>query len=525
MAQLNSVNIRPGVNVLSVLPHLNYKAWYALAEFVDNAIQSSLDRQRELKATDGADYRLHVDIRFASQENCITIRDNAAGIAASDYQRAFRPAEIPPDASGLSEFGMGMKSAACWFAPNWTVRTTALGENIERTVIFDIDKIVEDSTEELHVISTQVSTEKHYTEIRLDNIRRFPRSKTVQKIKDHLSSIYRIFIRDGSMLLTIDGEPLAYNDPDILIAPSYRDPDGPAIAWKKDIAIDLGDGRAATGFVAIREPASTRLAGLALFRRKRLIMGSFDETYRPEDIFGRSNSFAYQRIFGEIHLKGFHVSHTKDGVKWEEAEEAFLSELRQELSGEDLPLLQQVREHRSKKDVKATRKDAAAALKSMAERLNNQNLTSQTHAGAQDQADPPISEPEPDDIAPFPDLPDADNEHVRFRMRFRREDWVVAVELSYADDGADWLDIRNRPSITDPEPRQITIRLAMLHPFMAQFPTLDSESFTAVLNIAAAMALAEVEAGELADRNPSAVRRFTNEILRNQMSKRLSDGE
>lgn len=525
MAQLNSVNIRPGVNVLSVLPHLNYKAWYALAEFVDNAIQSSLDRQRDLKATNGAEYRLHVDIRFESQENCIKIRDNAAGIAASDYQRAFRPAEIPPDASGLSEFGMGMKSAACWFAPNWTVRTTALGENIERTVIFDIDKIVEDSTEELHVISTRVSADKHYTEIRLDNIRRFPRTKTVQKIKDHLSSIYRIFIRDGSMLLSIDGEPLAYKDPDILVAPSYRDPDGPSITWKKDIAIDLGDGRAATGFVAIREPASTRLAGLALFRRKRLIMGSFDETYRPEDIFGRSNSFAFQRIFGEIHLKGFHVSHTKDGIKWEEAEETFLKELREELSGEAFPLLQQVREHRSKKDAKATRKDAAAALKSMAERLNNQSLTSQTHARAQNQVDLPVSDPEPDSTAPLPDLPDADNEHVRFRMRFRREDWIVAIELSYADDEADWLEIRNRPSITDPEPRQITIRLAMLHPFMAQFPTLDSESFTAVLNIAAAMALAEVEAGELADRNPSAIRRFTNEILKNQMSKRLSDGE
>lgn len=525
MAQLESVNIRPGVNVLSVLPHLNYKAWYALAEFVDNAIQSSLDRQRDLKATDGADYRLHVDIRFEPQENCITIHDNAAGIAASDYQRAFRPAEIPPNASGLSEFGMGMKSAACWFAPNWTVRTTALGENIERTVIFDIEKIVEDSTEELHVISMQVSADKHYTEIRLDNIRRFPRGRTVQKIKDHLSSIYRIFIRDGSMLLTVDGERLAYKDPDILVAPSYRDPDGPAIAWKKEIAIDLGDGRAATGFVAIREPASTRLAGLALFRRKRLIMGSFDETYRPEDIFGRSNSFAFQRIFGEIHLKGFHVSHTKDGIKWEEAEETFLKELRDELSGEAFPLLQQVREHRTKKDAKATRKDAAVALQSMAERLNNQSLTSRPHTGVQDQADLPLPDPELDDNAPLPDLPVADNEHVRFRMRFRSEDWIVAVELSYADNGADWLDIRNRPSITDPEPREVTIRLAMLHPFMAQFPTLDSESFTAVLNIAAAMALAEVEAGELADRNPSAIRRFTNEILRNQMSKRLLDGE
>lgn len=521
MVQLNSVNIRPGVNVLSVLPHLNYKAWYALAEFVDNAIQSSLDRQWDLKATDGADYRLHVDIRFSPQESCITVRDNAAGIAASDYQRAFRPAEIPPDASGLSEFGMGMKSAACWFAPNWTVRTTAVGENTERTVIFDIDKIVEDSTEELHVISTRVSADKHYTEIRLDNIRRFPRGRTVQKIKEHLSSIYRLFIRDGSILLTVDGDPLVYKDPDILVAPSYRDPDGPAVTWKKDIEIDLGDGRSTTGFVAIREPANTRLAGLALFRRKRLIMGSFDETYRPEDIFGRSNSFAFQRIFGEIHLKGFHVSHTKDGIKWEEAEEAFLKKLRHELSGDALPLLQQVREHRSKKDVGATRKDAAAALKSMAERLDEQTLSYEPPLGGD--ADLHLPNTESGETEPLPDLPESDNEQVRFRMRFRSEIWIVAIDLSYADNGADWLEIRNCPSIVDPEPRQITIRLAMLHPFMAQFPTLDSESFTAVLNIAAAMALAEVEAGELADRHPSAIRRFTNEILRSKMSKRLAD--
>ena len=77
MAQLNSINIRPGVNVLSVLPHLNYKAWYALAEFVDNAIQSSLDNQRELKAVDGADYRLLVEIRFLPQENAITIKSQS----------------------------------------------------------------------------------------------------------------------------------------------------------------------------------------------------------------------------------------------------------------------------------------------------------------------------------------------------------------------------------------------------------------------------------------------------------------
>ena len=125
MSRLNTVNIRPGVNVLSVLPHLNYKAWYALAEFVDNSIQSSISRRKDLEAISGGSYVLRVDITFDADDGRIVVLDNAAGIASSDYQRAFRPAEIPPDATGLSEFGMGMKSAACWFAPKWSVRSSA----------------------------------------------------------------------------------------------------------------------------------------------------------------------------------------------------------------------------------------------------------------------------------------------------------------------------------------------------------------------------------------------------------------
>ena len=43
--RLQRVNIRPGVKVLSVLQHLNYRPWFALAEFVDNSIQSFIDYQ------------------------------------------------------------------------------------------------------------------------------------------------------------------------------------------------------------------------------------------------------------------------------------------------------------------------------------------------------------------------------------------------------------------------------------------------------------------------------------------------
>src|SRR5215217_7526244 len=130
------VNIRPGVNMLSVLRHLNYKAWYALAEFVDNAVQSYVLHKQELQLLYPG-YKLRVSIEISPLDGgTITVSDNAAGIAYADYDRAFRPAALPPDRTGLSEFGMGMKSAACWFARDWKVRSSALGEPFEGEVQF-----------------------------------------------------------------------------------------------------------------------------------------------------------------------------------------------------------------------------------------------------------------------------------------------------------------------------------------------------------------------------------------------------
>ena len=130
-----TVDIRPGVSILAVLRHLNYRPWYALGEFVDNAVESFVQHREALQRLDGPDITLRVDIDIdTASPACISIRDNAAGIFESEYGRAFRPAAIPPDRSGLAEFGMGMKSAACWFAPQWTVRTSALGDPISRKV-------------------------------------------------------------------------------------------------------------------------------------------------------------------------------------------------------------------------------------------------------------------------------------------------------------------------------------------------------------------------------------------------------
>ena len=340
--QLKTVSIRPGVSVLSVLRHLNYRAWFALAEFVDNSVQSYLQKRAELEALHGDSFRLRVSIDIeANKPARISIRDNAAGIALADFPRAFRPAAVPPDLSGLSEFGMGMKSAACWFASRWHVRTKALGEPVARTVRFDVAKIVTDQIEELVIENEPAGVNEHFTEVMLEDLNNVPIKKTLAKIKEHLTDIYRVFIRDGSLELKFNGEILAFQEPSILQAPFVREPDGPIRTWRKQIQFDFGDDLRVTGFAALRDPGNYARSGFALFRRGRLIQGSGDEGYRPPMIFAQPGSYRYLRLFGELHLEGFEVSHTKDGFRWDENEQPFIELLKDELDKTDLPLLRQ----------------------------------------------------------------------------------------------------------------------------------------------------------------------------------------
>ena len=344
---VTKVDIRPGVSVLAVLRHLNYRPWYALSEFVDNAVQSFSEHQAALRKVQGESFKLRVDIDIdTASPPRISIRDNAAGIFESEYSRAFRPAAIPPNRTGLAEFGMGMKSAACWFAPRWMVRTSALGEPVARKVHFDIENIVNDDIEELSIQETTAAPESHYTEIVLEDVFHVPVGRTVAKLKEHLADIYRAFMRDGILELRFNSDPLEYREPKVLKAAYFKDKAAQLREWCKPIEFDFGNGLSVHGFAALREKANTAKAGFSLFRRGRVIQGSGDEGYRPAYIFGSTNSYRYQRLFGELHLEGFEVSHTKDGFRWDDNEQPFLELLREHLDTEELPLLKQAEGYR-----------------------------------------------------------------------------------------------------------------------------------------------------------------------------------
>ncbi|WP_309707463.1 ATP-binding protein [Armatimonas sp.] len=508
---VDKVNIRPGVSILSVLRHLNYKPWFAIAEFVDNSLQSFLSNKEAIDAIHGKPVKLRVHIDLDTTDGGrLQIRDNAAGISVADFPRAFRPAEVPPDQTGLSEFGMGMKSAACWFASHWSVRTSALHDPVERTVSFDIEKIIQDKLEELTISSRPIGAKAHFTEVTLTNLHKQPLGKTVSKIKEHLASIYRIFIRNGTLELIYNGEKLVYPEVTILISPYHKKPDDGVLEWRKEIDFDFGKGLSARGFAGIRKTGSASEAGFALFRRCRLIQGSIDDTYRPTFIFGQSNGFVYQRLFGELELEGFEVSHTKDGFRWEEDEETFLELLKEHLDSHPLPLLDQSTGHRSRFTPTELGAGAHQATKRTAKTMERElpEIVQEL-------------EKTPDEQPPPKELPDIITYAQReIEISYDNQQWLITLELTGDPAVSDWLSLSDgQCSVSGNELRRLGIRLSLAHPFMEQFCGTSVTDIEPLLRMAVAVALSELLARDSGVKMASTFRRNINKILRDALSK------
>jgi hypothetical protein len=307
--------------------------------------------------------------------------------------------------------------------------------------------------------------------------------------------------------LRFNGEELIYKDPRILNAPYYKEKDGPDRVWRKEIVFDFGDDLRVRGFAALRETANTARAGFSLFRRGRVIQGTGDEGYRPAYIFGSSNSYRYQRLFGELHLEGFEVSHTKDGFRWDENEQPFLELLREHLDSEELPLLKQAENYR----VRAGRTQLASAAKQAV------SSTTQAMETRLPEVLPAVAKAELVDT-PAKEAPHKSTLANRcFDISFRGKAWSINVELADDPSESQWLAVSDTPE-TRKEPRRLDIRVSMAHPFMVRFAQTDAEDVEALLRVAAALALAEVLARDSGVRKAGTVRRNVNDILREALA-------
>lgn len=511
-----TVPIRPKVGMYSAFARLNYRPWYAIAEFVDNALQSFLTNRDRL-TTYGAGV-LRVQVRLDG--DILRIADNAGGIAVADMDRAFAPALPPPDRTGLSEFGIGMKAAACWFSNHWVVRTSALGEPVEREVVFDVPDIVARGTEYLEVRERPARADEHYTVIQLSDLRVQPRGRTIAKIREHLASIYRIFLRRGDLELHFVtpsiSDLLQHQEPSLLTAPYFREPESEPRTWRKELEMDVGEGQRVWGWAGLLATASTTRAGFAVLRRDRLIEGSVDDTWRPERIFRTPNTYTYQRLVGEIQVEGFDVSHTKDGVQWGEVEETVLDLLYELIDDDEMPLIRQAEGHRVRKKAKKVKRDFGQ----QAVDATGNALAARAQPVIRGQLENPTEEPERP--APLRDPEAVTAERViEIRPRDDNRIWLIRIQVvrERAEDWYSYLSPQRTDATSDGcEVWELEIRLNLDHPFSEQFVNEDEAVLTPIVRIVAALALAETTALEVGTRYAGRVRRNFNDLLRQALS-------
>lgn len=510
MNNINTVSIKIQTGVYGQFRNLNNKVWFALGEYVDNAVQSFENNKESLKNIHNGDYQFEVRINTDWENNSIKIYDNAAGIDVTNFQRAFEPANIPIDNSGLHEFGMGMKTASIWLADSWSVRTAALNETEERFVEFDLKKVLKEEKEVLNVKNTYKPKTTHFTELTLSQLsKNAPSAYQMDKIKKHLSSIYRKFIRTGTLNLYINDVLLTYEEPEILKAPFYTNIKGQSVKWKKKINFSSGKYKV-TGFIAILNTMSTNeVNGLSLFRRGRVIDGSHDEKYRPKSICGQIGSPRYKRIFGELELEGFAVSFNKGSFQEQEDLEALMEAIKIEISVKEFDLYMQAEKYVKPKTQNDNVKVAKNIVSNMKKSTKTLNLKEKVETSLKEINNKSTV---------------SKNEQLLKKVKVidAHEDFIEIKDEKYKLK----VELITEPSITDLYSllleedklftKKIIYKVNLAHPFFTRFERLKTEEdYQPIISIIRSLVLAEVIAPSQGTKHAGNIRLNFNNFLRN----------
>lgn len=369
---------------------------------------------------------------------------------------------------------------------------------------------MKDKKEVLEVLKTSKAKQAHFTEITLSKLsRNAPSAHQMDKIKKHLGSIYRKFIRKGDLKLYINDVELTYEEPEILNAPHYSNPKGKPIEWKKEISFSSGKYKV-TGFIAILNTMSTsEVNGLSLFRRGRVIEGSHDEKYRPKAICGQIGSPRYKRIFGELELEGFAVSFNKGSFQEQEDLDALMLALQSEISAKDFDLYGQAERFIKVKSQEDNEKVAKKIVNGLRKSTKIENLNDKVETTLKEIDNKSIATKNEQisrkakAIDAHEEFIDIKDKKLKLKVELITEPAMTYLYTFHEDDDELFA-------------KKITYKINLAHPFFTKFDMFKTdEDYQPVITIIRSMVLSEVIAPSQGTKNAGNIRLNFNNFLRN----------
>lgn len=509
----------------SVLKNLNSSVLGIFCEFIDNSIQSYKEKKDQMLKID-PNYRLKIDISYDGEE--IRIKDNAGGISEENFQRALEPANTPNNTDGLNEFGMGMKYAAVWISNEWELRSSAIGENIQRKSIFDYNIVTSKDIEELDVIEEEAEVNSHYTEVilrKLEKKRTYPWQE--KYLKQKIAFIYRNFLREkidffsnwaeDKIELNVFGEKLEWKERGFLNQEWWNDRQvkqiqSDKIEWKykfdwmkvemeEDVLVN-GERVNKTnkieisGFIGILPDGKHKgNNGFTLFRRGRAVEGISDRIY-PKDISGNSaRGFKYIRLYGELHFRNVDISFdkTKLNINNERRDEIFgvianmIKKIELGKKGKKYNIIQQADKHRATFSKANVKKSVDFLIKTEKKR-GNLNIILPNENYDTNFEDKIAAE----NSKSFESITDSENS-TRKVMIGSIEYEVIKNFISH-DSG--------KLYIVNKDAKKITISINMKHPVFINQPRFSEEkdNLKIIVNILECLAISEIKAQNSGDK-------------------------
>ncbi len=322
MERVVKEDVSVGSGIIATYNRMPQKLERVFAEFIDNTTQSYEDHREELEKILGMG---PCKIIITWNDSEITIKDEAFGMDHEDFKRALKlnAPKAKYNKNSRSQHGMGLKIAAAYLGNWYSIDSTQYGNKEKYYSIIDIDEWKKDNPTHVDCNISDVKKNEHFTQIVIKKLNKKLTAAVDNSLRKKLAKIYSNDITKNRLEIIFNGKPIQSEDPEL-----RRDvkTDNEYLSYFEDSFEFNGEEFTYSGWIGILKIGDVDDAGFTLSQYGRGIKLN----YRPSLVFGKSNSFPYQRLVGEIQLDDpkWKITFNKDEFIWDDGlEKEFINSL------------------------------------------------------------------------------------------------------------------------------------------------------------------------------------------------------